>query len=263
MAFTGLSGTQTYWPVATCGDAHFNVRLKRVSLLKNIAMIISIIIMALAVTIAVFAVLYFQDRSESEKYEKRADSLSSELVDLKCQMARIETQSSDSLVPINAERVAEFLRMENAADVSITEKSEAVFFTFSNERFMVDCRRLPQMIAVRIDWDLKESFYGHLDIAERLASEITNQFAMVKASVDKEASLLSFYIVSSDRTMAAFKGNFSMYMSIFSAADEMFNEKYRKVVGNEHPADAKVDRANGSGAELLLEIGSNKSGLQN
>ena len=87
-------------------------------------------------------------------------------------MARIETQSSDSLVPINAERGAEFLRMENTADVSITEKSEAVFFTFSNERFMVDCRRLPQMIAVRIDLDLKESFYGHLDIAERLARRL-------------------------------------------------------------------------------------------
>lgn len=36
-------------------------------------------------------------------------------------MARFETQSSDSLAPINTERVAEFLRMENAADVSITE----------------------------------------------------------------------------------------------------------------------------------------------
>lgn len=128
---------------------------------------------------------------------------------------------------------------------------------------MVDCRRLPRMVVVRIDWDLKESFYGHLDIVEHLASEVTNQFVMVKASVDKEAALLSFYIVSSDRTMAAFKGNFSMYMSIFSAADEMFNEKYRKVVGNEHPADVKVDRTNGSGAELLLEIGGNKSGLQN
>lgn len=76
MAFTGLSGTQTYWPVATCGDAHFNVRLKRVSFL-NIAMIISIIIMALAVTTAVFAVLYFQDRAESDKYEKRPYSLHS------------------------------------------------------------------------------------------------------------------------------------------------------------------------------------------
>lgn len=219
--------------------------------------------MALAVMTSVFAVLYFQDRAEAEKYEKRADSLSAELVELKCQMARIETQYGDSLASINAERVAEFLRMENTADVSITEKLEAVFFTFSNERFMVDCRRLPQMVVVRIDWDLKESFYGHLDIVEHLASEVTNQFAMIKASVDKEAALLSFYIVSSDRTMAAFKGNFSMYMSIFSAADEMFNEKYRKVVGNEHPADVKVDRTNGSGAELLLEIGGNKSGLQN
>lgn len=219
--------------------------------------------MALAVTTAVFAVLFFQDRAESEKYEKRADSLSAELVELKCQMARIETQSSDSLAPINAERVAEFLRMEGAADVAITEKSEAVFFTFSSERFLVDCRRLPQMIAVRIDWNLKDSSYSQLDVAERLASEVTNQFAMVKASVDKEAASLSFYIVSSDRTMAAFKGNFSMYMSIFSAADEMFNEKYRKVVGNEHPADAKVDRANGSGAEMPFGIGSNKSGLQN
>lgn len=212
---------------------------------------------------SVFAVLYFQDRAEAEKYEKRADSLSAELVELKCQMARIETQSSDSLVPINAERVAEFLRMENAADVLITEKSEAVFFTFSNERFMVDCRRLPQMIAVRIDWDLKDASCGHLDMAERLAWEATNQFVMVKASVDKEAALLSFYIVSSDRTMAAFKGNFSMYMSIFSAADEMFNERYRKIMENEHPVDAKVDQANESGAEMPFEIGSNKSGLQN
>lgn len=119
------------------------------------------------------------------------------------------------------------------------------------------------MIAVRLDWDLKDASCGHLDMAERLAWEVTNQFAMIKASVDKEAALLSFYIVSSDRTMAAFKGNFSMYMSIFSAADEMFNEKYRKVVGNEHPADVKVDWTNGSGAELLLEIGGNKSVLQN
>lgn len=212
---------------------------------------------------AVFAVLYFQDRAEAEKCEKRADSLSAELVELKCQMARIETQYGDSLASINAERVAEFLRMENTADVSITEKSEAVFFTFSNERFMVDCRRLPQMVVVRIDWDLKESFYGHLDIVEHLASEVTNQFVMVKASVDKEAALLSFYIVSSDRTMAAFKGNFSMYMSIFSAADEMFNERYRKIMENEHPVDAKVDQANESGAEMPFEIGSNKSGLQN
>lgn len=219
--------------------------------------------MALAITTAVFAALYFQDRADAEKYEKRADSLSAELMELKCQMARIETQSGDSLAPINVERVAEFLRMENAADVSITEKSEAVFFTFSNERFMVDCRRLPQMIAVRIDWNLKDSFYGHLDMAERLASEITNQFAMVKASVDKEASLLSFYIASPDRTMAAFKGNFSLYMSIFSAADEMFNERYRKIMENEHPVDAKVDQANESGAEMPFEIGSNKSGLQN
>lgn len=93
--------------------------------------------------------------------------------------------------------------------------------------------------------------------------EITNQFAVVKGCVDKEAALLSFYIVSSDRTMTAFKGNFSMYMSIFSAADEMFNEKYRKVMENEHPADAKVDQANGSGVEMPFEIGSNKSGLQN
>lgn len=219
--------------------------------------------MALAITTAVFAALYFQDRADAEKYEKRADSLSAELMELKCQMARIETQYGDSLVSINAERVAEFLRMENAADVSITEKSEAVFFTFSKERFMVDCRRLPQMVVVRIDWDLKESFYGHLDIVEHLASEVTNQFVMVKASVDKEAALLSFYIVSSDRTMAAFKGNFSMYMSIFSAADEMFNERYRKIMENEHPVDAKVDQANESGAEMPFEIGSNKSGLQN
>lgn len=51
------------------------------------------------------------------------------------------------------------------------------------------------MVVVRIDWDLKESFYGHLDIVEHLASEVTNQFVMVKASVDKEAALLSFYIV--------------------------------------------------------------------
>lgn len=40
-------------------------------------MIIIIIIMALAVTTAVFAVLYFQDRSEAEKCEKRPYSLHS------------------------------------------------------------------------------------------------------------------------------------------------------------------------------------------
>ena len=59
MAFTSLSGAQTYWPIATYRDAHFNARLKRLSF-KNIAMIITIIIMALAVTTAVFAVLYFR-----------------------------------------------------------------------------------------------------------------------------------------------------------------------------------------------------------
>lgn len=126
--------------------------------------------MALAITTAVFAALYFQDRADAEKYEKHADSLSAELMELKCQIARNETQSGDSLAPINAERVAEFLRMENTADVAITEISEAVFFTFYMKRFMVDFRRLPQLITVSIDWDLKDSFYGHLDMAERLAS---------------------------------------------------------------------------------------------
>ena len=40
-------------------------------------MIITIIIMALAVMTSAFAVLYFQNRAESDKYEKRPYSLHS------------------------------------------------------------------------------------------------------------------------------------------------------------------------------------------
>ena len=40
--------------------------------------------MAPAITTAVFAALYFQARADAEKYEKSADSLCSELMELKC-----------------------------------------------------------------------------------------------------------------------------------------------------------------------------------
>ena len=50
---------------------------------------ITIIISALTAAAAIFAVLFFQDRKDAKKYESKAESLSKELNDLRCELARI------------------------------------------------------------------------------------------------------------------------------------------------------------------------------
>ena len=60
---------------------------------------ITIIISTLTAVAAIFAVLFFQDRKDAKKYESKAESLSKELNDLRCDLARRENNGGDAMVP--------------------------------------------------------------------------------------------------------------------------------------------------------------------
>ena len=66
---------------------------------------ITIIISALTAAAAIFAVLFFQDRKDAMKYESKAESLSKELNDLRCDFARRENNGGDAMVPLTRENI--------------------------------------------------------------------------------------------------------------------------------------------------------------
>ena len=51
---------------------------------------ITFLVAVLSAVAAIFAVMFFQDRKDAKKYESKAESLSKELNDLRCDLARRE-----------------------------------------------------------------------------------------------------------------------------------------------------------------------------
>ena len=71
---------------------------------------ITIIMAVLTAVAAVFAVMFFMDRKDSKKYESKAESLTKELNDLKCDLARRENNGGDAMIPLTRENIVEFLK---------------------------------------------------------------------------------------------------------------------------------------------------------
>ena len=82
---------------------------------------ITFLVAVLSAVAAIFAVMFFQDRKAAKKYESKAESLSKELNDLRCELARREISGGEAMIPLTRENIAEFLKMKTTGEVDISE----------------------------------------------------------------------------------------------------------------------------------------------
>ena len=200
---------------------------------------ITIIISTLTAVAAIFAVLFFQDRKDAMKYESKAESLSKELNDLRCDLARRENNGGDAMVPLTRENIAEFLKREKTGEVEISEDSNVILYVVNGERYHIECSRLPQQFILRKGYGGMERAAVHWDILEQAAIQTMKDLVMVKLHVNQKEGY-DFMIVSTTHTIAALREDYDFFMSLISDAERKLREEYWKIMEVVHP-EACVD----------------------
>ena len=200
---------------------------------------ITIIISALTAAAAIFAVLFFQDRKDAKKYESKAESLSKELNDLRCDLARRENNGGDAMVPLTRENIAEFLKREKTGEVEISEDANVILYVVNGERYHIECSRLPQQFMLRKAYFRTDGAAVHWDILEQAAIQTMKDLVMVKLHVNPNDGY-DFMIVSTTHTIAALREDYDFFMSLIFDAERKLREEYWKIMKVVHP-EACVD----------------------
>ena len=200
---------------------------------------ITIIISALTAAAAIFAVLFFHDRKDAKKYESKAESLSKELNDLRCELARREISGGEAMIPLTRENIAEFLKMKTTGEVDISEDENMVFFVVNGEPYHIDCVRLPQQFMLRKAYFITDGACVHWDILEQAAIQTMKDLVMVKLHVNPNDGY-DFMIVSTTHTIAALREDYDFFMSLIFDAERKLREEYWKIMEVVHP-EACVD----------------------
>lgn len=201
---------------------------------------ITIIISTLTAVAAIFAVLFFQDRKDAKKYESKAESLSKELNDLRCDLARREISGGEAVIPLTRENIAEFLKMRTTGEVDISEDENMIFFVMNGEPYHIDCVRLPQQFMLRKAYFITDGACVHWDILEQAAIQTMKDLVMVKLHVNPNDGY-DFMIVSTTHTIAALREDYDFFMSLISDAERKLREEYWKIMEIVHPEDC-VDK---------------------
>ena len=201
---------------------------------------ITIIISALTAAAAIFAVLFFQDRKDAKKYESKAESLSKELNDLRCELARREISGPEAMMPLTRDNIAEFLKMKTTGEIDISEDDNMIFFVVNGEPYHIDCVRLPQQFMLRKAYFITDGACVHWDILEQAAIQTMKDLVMVKIYVNPNAGY-GFCIVSTTHTIAALREDYDFFMSLISDAERKLREEYWKIMEKVHPEDC-VDK---------------------
>lgn len=196
----------------------------------------AIIIAALAAASAAFAALFFRGRGEAARQESRAEALSREASDLRCQIARMEERDGGYMKPLTKESIEAFLKKEVAPKVRTSGESMVVFETDST--YVIDCGRLPQQVILR-KWYGVDKGSMRWDVAWKASLEVAQRLVMVKMHVDPEDSSYDFMVVSTDRTVGSLRQNFPDYMSIIADAEKLFGERYREILARDYPEDCE------------------------
>ena len=200
---------------------------------------ITIIISALTAAAAIFAVLFFQDRKDAKKYESKAESLSKELNDLRCELARREISGGEAMIPLTCDNIAEFLKREKTGEVEISEDSNVILYVVNGERYHIECSRLPQQFILRKGYGGMEGAAVHWDILEQAAIQTMKDLVMVKLHVNPNDGY-DLMIVSTTHTIAALREDYDFFMSLIFDAERKLREEYWKIMEVVHP-EACVD----------------------
>lgn len=202
----------------------------------------TIIIAVLAAAAAIFAVLFFQDRKDAQKYESKADSLTRELSDLRCELTRKENDGGDSMTPLTRENIVEFLKREKTGEVEVCEDAPIVTFNVNGERYHIDCSRLPQQFILRKGYGGMEDAGIHWDILEQAAVETSKALVMVKMHVINNDGY-DFMIVSTTHTVAGLREDYGFFMSLIADAERKVREEYWKIMEIVHPEECVDEQA--------------------
>ena len=224
--------------------------------------IVTVIIAALAVTAAVFAVLFFQDRKDARKYESKAESLSGELGELKCELARREGVYGDAMTPLAKESIMEFLKREKTDKVENPEDSTVVLFELGGAHYQIDYSRLPQQFIIRKGYGGMEKADIHWDILEQAAVATMKGLVMVKMHVNPNDGY-DYLIVSTTHTLAGLREDFDFFMSLIADAERRLSEEYWKIMEVVHPEECVDEQEpNPAGMEDMVMKMARMSGDQ-
>lgn len=187
-------------------------------------MFTTIALIILTATAAVFAVLYFTNRSEAAKYESRSESLSSELNGIREELARVQASNDNRMMALKSDAILEFLKNTEGLDAEYVEGSEIITFMVDDERYHIDTRRLPLQVILRKGYNL-DGIDVNWDIMKRASLDVTDELIMIKMNVSQDNNTLDYYIVSPDRSLDNFAKNFEFYMSLIRDAEGRFSQR--------------------------------------
>lgn len=191
---------------------------------------------ALAAAAAVFAVLYFESRKNAEKLEGRSESLSREMNELRCVLARNEAVTGDALKTLTRDNIVEFIRKELTGEVGIDGDPDYVQFSFGGSRYHIDCRRLPQQFIIRKGYNM-DGVRMRWAILERAACETMKKLIMVKINIQR-GEFYDFMILSTTHTIAALRQDLNIFLQIIADAERQLYDEYWRIMNEEHPEDS-------------------------
>lgn len=209
---------------------------------------ITIIVAFFAAIAAIFAALFFHGRNDARKYETKAESLSKELSDLKCELARREGVYGDAMTPLTKESIMEFLKREKTDKVENPEDSSVVLFELGGAHYQIDYSRLPQQFIIRKGYGGMEKTDIHWDILEQAAMATMKGLVMVKMHVNPDDGY-DYLIVSTTHTVAGLREDFDFFMTLISDAERRLSEEYWKIMEVVHPEEC-VDEQEAAPASM-------------
>lgn len=213
----------------------------------------SIILVSVSVAVAaVFTALYLSDRRRIIRFENENGSMQSRIADLKSELAVCKSSLEGRRFVTSVDGLKTFLENERGYDCSFSEEDDVLIFKAGEEAFQIDCSRLPHQIILckgynangfEIDWDALEA----------ASLEVNSHIVMAKMHVNKGTSY-DYMIVTMDRTMDSFIGNFDTYMLILRDAERLAVDRYHEVMAKR----ASSDEGNGFPESETVSLPSNQ-----
>lgn len=139
---------------------------------------------------------------------------------------------SGQVGPLTPEQIAEAIRKEGYIPEIDTD---LVRFKIQGENYFVQTDRLPLLFLIKgynldpADWDL--------DLLREAAHLMSDDLAMVKATVGDDGTSLSYFVATRDRNYESFRQNLSSYLSILEEGQRKLDEEYHRMEDEKEEAD--------------------------
>ena len=186
----------------------------------------TIVIFILATVAAIFAALFISERNEKTRYEAKSDELSSELMQLRAELARVNAMGSGRQ-SLSKELIQNFIRDEEGYECQTYDDRDLIIFNTGDGSYHVDTERLPHQVLLRKGYNLDGADVDWVAM-EKASIDVMKGLVIVKININRELNSFEYCIVSLDRTIGNFARNFAFYMGLLNDAERLFGDKYRE-----------------------------------